>query len=113
MRNAIAPLLLALLVGCGSHTSTGMIIPPGGRASLDIDTGGGRMDLKNNGPGTVSVSGSQEVGNLPRADLGAGSTVTWPLQGDATLDIQNASDRQADVRVTAHNARGIMLRQRP
>jgi hypothetical protein len=115
MRTARLALLVlpAVLAGCGSSSSTGVVLPPGGQATLQIDTAGGRMDLKNNGPGTVSVTGTQDIGSLPRTDLSAGSTVTWPLQSDATLELRNRSDAQADVRITAQKAHGITLKQGP
>jgi hypothetical protein len=106
-------LTLSVLAGCGSQSSIGLVIPAGNRASLTIDTAGGRLDLRNAGPGSVAVSGSQELGKLPSAELGAGSSVTWSLQGDTTIEIRNTSDRQADVRVNAFRAHGIEVNQRP
>jgi hypothetical protein len=110
---AVAAATVPVISGCGAYSSTGVVIPPGGRASLQIDTAGGRMDLKNKGPGTVTASGTQEIGNLPRADLGAGSSVTWPLQGNTTIELRNTSDRQAEVHITAQRAHGIAVQQPP
>lgn len=108
----LAASICLVLAGCGSRSSIGLIIPPGNRAALTIDTAGGRLDLKNNGPGSVAVSGSQDIGRLPAAELSAGSSVTWSLQSDASIELRNTSDRQADVRVTAFNAHGIAVNQR-
>jgi hypothetical protein len=112
MRTLIPLLLLSLLAGCGSRASIGLVIPPGNASSLVIDTGGGRLDVRNNGPGAVAVSGSQDLGRLPSAEMNAGSSITWYLQSQAALEVRNISDRPAEVRITAFNARGIAV-QRP
>jgi hypothetical protein len=112
MRSSLLALLAAAaLAGCSADTSSGLVIPAGAQASVQIDTAGGRMDLKNKGPGTVTVSGSQESGHLPRAELGAGSSVTWPLQSDASIMLRNDSDRPAEVRISAQRAAGIAVEQ--
>lgn len=99
----------ALLPACGSSTTIGMVIPPGGAATGSVTGRLPVVELRNDGPEWVEASLKTVDGEGFDGRLGPGASATHKLPGPLRIRFENKGDQQAAVHVEATGADGVEL----
>jgi hypothetical protein len=106
MRCVVAGLVLAVMAGCGTEHSIGVVLNPGETAHAKVLGDDARVEVAT-GPAPVHVT--LKTAGMAAESVDVQGTIARTLKGDTEIDLANQGKEMAQVQVRTRNATGLSL----